>query len=632
MNTGLVYSEYSYDLVSRPGYTSGVSASTSTQATGQLSPEAHQPPDRQLDDKNIASSSHLDATSDHYVLGGEKYSLLDQTDCVQVILVAEMIKEGQKRILSEGEGLWDKANQNADVFYNPQEIYVSRDSLDYDIGVSWQHESEDFRTDTAGFNCNYPSQKDSFGLSGEAAAATVLGSPAGTMRAFGAISGPSSGPLHQAIENFSAVDSRAETKLHVSLGVEFDIGTGSLPVNFNRTKEKGTGMHMEELAQQILVEQKVRMNDELKMIADKGDDRLSDRETMTRADQNIGIEDRFSGSEKKDPRPLLERSEEYQSARNEIRLHHELEYNTTPPESPLLIDPLPPTLGLRLEVLSLDGSSEVASSKPGRSAVEDYIPTKNVTTAAMDISRPSSTNLYPFRELGATYKADGPPISLGLESTDTYNLELNPIPTITEAYDVTTLGAAPVYISTDYGSNGFQLNTHDLEHFTSYRQMSPIILNLQRLPMTDELDRDRVNLVSQAPPEQTVQVLRPENHFDHSSHYLVLTKAERVPEVPTDFVNTQKHITLMHNPEKHVDHARTENIVENQLYGRDDPRIQEVINLKEIREADKFEKQTEYLEGRHTVPVEKVRGEMIPDSRAGHDALSGLVWGWRYKQ
>ena len=648
MTVGLVYREYSYDLFSRPGYTSGVSSSARTQAAPQFTPKVYQPPDRQIDDKSILSNTHTDVNSDDYVLGGEKYSLLEQIDCVQEIMVAEKLREGQKRLLTEEAGIFDKNYQNADSSFSTQDVNISNDSRDYDIGASWRNGSDNYRTDTESFNRSYPYQKDRTGFMETVGTTGIIGASEVTRGAatsqLSGLGGPTitevpSAPLHLSIDNLVVAERDSDLKLDLSLGATFDIGTGNLSVNFNRTREMGNGLHMEKLAQDIMVEQKVRQNDEMKKIADQGDDRFQDPEAKAGTDQAVGRDGTSSRSEEKESNSLVERAAEYQLARDEIRLHHKLEYIQTPPQSALIINPLPPTLELGIEALFLAGSSLLASPKNDKLPIGDYITPKdmaasmatNMASTGSVTSRMSSVALAAVREPAQSYKADGPPVALGLESTDTYNLEFNPIPTTTESYDVTTLNATPIYLSTDHGSFSLQRNPYDLENSTNYRQMSPIILNLQRQPMSDELDRDRVNLVLQSPPEQSVQVVRPENHFDHTSHFMKLTRALNVHETPRDFVTTEKHITQMHNPEKHVDNDRTEKITENQLYGRDDPRIQEVVNLREIRQMDRFEKQINYMEGRHTSPVELVRNNAVPNRRAG-DTLSGLVWGWNSKQ
>ena len=642
MNIGLVYREYAYDLVSRPGYTSGVSATSSTQSTPQWSSKASQPPDIQQDDKDIVSNSHLDIHADHYVLGGEKYSLLEQTECAQEIMVSEKIKEGRKNILSENESTVHRTDQKGEVAYSPETINMSKDLLDYDVGDSWQIGKENYRIDTAAFNRTYQYQKESMGMTGTASTTattnTSASQPTGPGQLGGIVSMPSSVPIN--FHDFAAAldepnGCQAETKIHVSLGLEFDVGTGNLPINFNKANTKSTDLHTEELGRQVRLDEKIRSNEALNKIAEKGDDRFQDHPILANSDQSFGTEDRNS-AENADPRPLLaKRTEAYKLAQNELRSYRNLEYNLTPPDSALLINPLPPTLGPQLDLVSLEGRAGVAASKSGTSVVGDYINSKYVGAMSAGtrtgLSQRGSVDFVATRGPAQTYLAEGPPLSLGLERTAAYSLTLNPIPTITESNDITKLDAASIYVGTDYGSISFQLNSNDLEHRIAVRQATPITLNLQRLPMSNELDRDRVDIVTQSPTEQTVQVFRPENYFDHTSHFLKLTQAARVPEVPTDFVTDQKHLTLRHNIEKHVDKAKTAKITENQLYGRDDPRIQEVITLREIRQMDKFEKQTEYLEGQHTPPSEKPRGNVISDPNRG-TMLSSLVWGWHNKQ
>jgi lipoprotein-anchoring transpeptidase ErfK/SrfK len=169
--------------------------------------------------------------------------------------------------------------------------------------------------------------------------------------------------------------------------------------------------------------------------------------------------------------------------------------------------------------------------------------------------------------------------------------------------------------------NKTPLNLYYLDRSQSWTIPSYI----KREPFSEPLALDKQVYQPGFPPEMIVATIKTGIPYDHRDNFLRLTEYPTPP--PTHQETAQWRVEKMHNVDKEPENERTQKITENQLYGRDNPTIQEVIRIKERRELDKFEHRVTYLEGTHTPPVDKGRQDTMPEAPPIMD-LEGLVWGW----
>jgi hypothetical protein len=223
-----------------------------------------------------------------------------------------------------------------------------------------------------------------------------------------------------------------------------------------------------------------------------------------------------------------------------------------------------------------------------------------------------------------------PPTPLNLESAQTRQDMLPDKPLSNERPFTTYHTVNPVLLNVRENS---QPSVHSVvgshEDISTY-PLAPIPSRVNYFPFGDELDLDKTYYTPETLPFNHVTRVTNDNPFDHRSHYQTMVTARDVPATPEKTVQEFHNDQTTTNVAKQPENERTQKITENQLYGRDDPRIQEVVTLKEIRQNDRFEKDVVYQEGQHTPPIEKKRMDLTP-IQIQKSSLEALVWGWQHK-
>jgi hypothetical protein len=163
------------------------------------------------------------------------------------------------------------------------------------------------------------------------------------------------------------------------------------------------------------------------------------------------------------------------------------------------------------------------------------------------------------------------------------------------------------------------------------KKREPVLVRLESQPFSEPQDLERDFFQPQFPPQQITMTQKNGTPFNHQDQYPHQAVAVDVPEEPRNHTRREFTDLKINNVEKDVENQRVEKITENQLYGRDDPRIQEVIRLEEIKIYDRFDKKIEYMEGDHDAPVEKRRAEMVTP-REPVQNVDNMVFGWNVKR
>ena len=130
----------------------------------------------------------------------------------------------------------------------------------------------------------------------------------------------------------------------------------------------------------------------------------------------------------------------------------------------------------------------------------------------------------------------------------------------------------------------------------------------------------------------TVEQMRvhSDHPHDYNSHFQEVIKAERVPDKARDYQRLEHSEQITDNIKKAVHNEKTRRITENQVYGRNDPRIQEVVHTRERVDVFALYRAVQFNEhpsgsGRHD--------RYDTGGRATHYVTRGTVvdtvaWGW----
>ena len=675
MNVGIVYRGWESDLVSTPGYTGRASASTRIGSVSEIPPAQHQPDDKVHSDKLIQPKGHLQPRTDHFDLGAWHFDQPNFNDFSQQLLSVYKIQESKK-------------SRDSTVYTTTMGSQGSEaiEATDAGIGVRFNR-AENFTRDNLVMGSESSYEGSGFGSRGSS------GSPSGPIIHRGRIAflGPQYGFNTMAhidlglTHNDVVAPNSGDYRIIAANNMDTEdlkLDRDMPPVRFTMDREIAIlGMRFHEAGQRLMIQQKLHAGLE-NARTEPGEPDLENNsrqvielflkslvEKVLTAD--IDVNKPGSGSlitvnlpnggqqdylvTPLDPQPLEQvvgRQHDFSSvtttagptylgaAPQELNINLDTRLQLiddlrvsggglpkVPDRRTTHADVKPPGvevkikidlagLGLRLTAAHFDREvvypdlyitgferTFIAAKKSAFNA-EKALAEINIGAGSGGAAGRAGTSVS--AQGSSSYTVISNPVLVGMDPISEYTNEYPPIEI--SRHERITITPIPI---------------------TESNPSAPYIQSIKHQPFRDKLDPDRLYYSPGFPPEMIVLRISSSQPYDYRSHYQIVPVAERVRHTPREYLRLERHIFQNHNVEKDVENQRIQKITENQVYGRDDPRIQEVIRLKEIKELDRFSLETKYYEGQHTPPVDRGRRDMLPIN-INALTVEALVWGWNH--
>ncbi|MEW6262974.1 MAG: hypothetical protein AB1641_07835 [Thermodesulfobacteriota bacterium] len=606
MTVQLVYRGYAYDLQSRPSYTGSLSLSSKTNNVPTQPRSQQDPPDKDLIRKTDARFDHLQPRTDLSAWGGYRFRQQDQFDLAQSIMVTQKLLEA--RFDGRGEtGL------------------VKRDS------DTVSHDSDRVADDQLRVSDDFLLMKDSMWMSG-ARVVTAWDTYAGAESSGGQnniLAQAGSTSQSQAVARGLSTDPLAQFRMAKGTVKRDEFKPGEEEVDL--IVRDGPNHPENNIDYKEYVTSRLRPGEvgpgyglgDYRAYPNLGVNAINFVETKV---DGFHVATRAPGSVNTDPSKV-----------GGVYLIRPTEGAVATPTKTVA------TIGLErgFDYFDPDAVPDKTILIPEAAY---YVPP---VKKGHDFFKPDAAG----QALEQKYKATGSAgrISLSREATASsrlqaagaYGLQLvsrrfgesrrQDIPFIEVEPDLKRFSTVPINVAREYDSYYLNLSRIPVERHVGALKRSEITVGLTVKPVAHDLE-DKNRYYAQAfPPEWTSRTITSRNPYDQASHYERVVLAERVPDAALNYRRLEHKVWPVDNIQKAVFNGRTKMVREDDIYERNDPRIQEVITIKERVELYDNSKAVEFQERakvRPEPPLSITAEAGAIQYVARGSSVDSMTWGW----
>lgn len=548
MTIQTIYKGYTYTLKSNPGYTSAVSSTSRKDAYITQPPAQHQPDDKNCPVKETALHEHTQDRSDWHDLGNFRYNLMHRFDphlqTFAAIKLAEANKfanhqTGKSNFASDAVTI-DSRNMSHDDRSVAVDSALTDDKMYMSSGEKLFHQDTVKETGKSGSSFSVSGEKggggsfDRYGgpISGKEQDTSYLGKNF-VNTDFGSEKNKADVVTEKDRKNFvfntlspGIIDSQIT---NVEFGVNMDQkigGPGVLP------REKGPQI--------------------VKSLDDVLREPLDNKNTIA---GTVVISQTFKDQDSS-PRDVAKIAVNVGQMR--------FDTGTIIPER---------------DIVQMNAYPQRPDQTARRRALLEAIQQRAAFTATTAIKSPKDPTADPTGRMMMSYETS--PAIAGVESKEAYSVKTNPKPELLQNQFLYLQDTAPYQVEIEQKTVAESMSPQVVDVSKAAMNREKILVNTEERLIKPDVTTSQSYYSPQFPPEAIRETVTTDNPYDYRSHFERVVTAERVMDEARDYQELKHIDKKVNNVEKAVHNEKTKKIVDNEIYGRDDPRIQEVIQLKE---------------------------------------------------